>query len=267
MKISQQINYQISGEAQGKKLVFLHGIMGSLSNWSRIKGAFENDYQVLVFDQRGHGHSYHAQTPYTLENYAGDLEALLQELGWSRIYLVGHSMGARVALVFADQHPDQVEKLVIEDVSPAAMTDVAVRVRTWIESVPVPFVSKALAKNFLFGPFLKFFASAQEGQAMANFFFMNLVDSPQGVTWRFDLAGLQATLLEGQRQDRWREWQGLKMPTLLIRGERSQDLKAEDYQKMRQLNPRVQAVEVPNAGHWVHFDQPEEFKRILQGFL
>ncbi len=268
MDISQQINYQISGEAQGKKVVFLHGIMGSLSNWSRIKGVFESDYQVLVLDQRGHGHSFHAPTPYTLENYAEDLRQLLDVLSWPQINLIGHSMGGRVALVFADKYPQRLDRLVIEDVSPALMSTATMRIRTWVDSVPVPFPTRAAAKSFLFGPFLQQFATVAEGTAMAHFFFMNIIETEnRGVTWRFDVAGIHQTLVEGLRTDRWREWQNLKMPTLLVRGGRSQDLTPVDFQKMQEQNPAVEAVEVPDAGHWVHFDQPEAFKRIVRSFV
>jgi len=57
------------------------------------------------------------------------------------------------------------------------------------------------------------------------------------------------------------------MPTLLIRGANSTELSPEIYQQMLAANPLIQGVEIPNAGHWVHSDQTEEFLRALRAFV
>src|SRR5436305_14748609 len=105
-------HYQITGvtEASGgeaPKLVFLHGVMGYSANWRRIARAFEHTHHVLVYDQRGHGRSFQPPTGYAPEDYASDLEKILDELGWGAIQLVGHSMGGRAALHFAYESPDR----------------------------------------------------------------------------------------------------------------------------------------------------------------
>ena len=109
----EQFHHQISGNPSGNKLVFLHGLMGSMTNWRRITPAFENDYQILTYDQRGHGRSFHPQHGYKPTDFAGDLKAILDELGWYNIHLVGHSMGGRNALEFAYLFPRRADKLVI----------------------------------------------------------------------------------------------------------------------------------------------------------
>lgn len=268
MNLSDQLNYQISGYEQGKKLVFLHGIMGSLSNWSRIKRQFEDKYHVLVLDQRGHGHSYHAPDSYTYPHYANDLNKLLAELGWSQIYLVGHSMGARVALVMTDLYPHVVKRLVLEDITPGQYVAATTKVEAWLNSVPVPFSSKAEAKAFLLGPqFAMQFETPQEAVAIGNFFFMNITEGPSGADWRFDVRGIRETLAEGHRHDCWREWNSLKIPTLVVRGERSFDLPREHFDQMLKSNPRARGIEIADSGHWVHFDQPEPFISAVRGFL
>lgn len=57
------------------------------------------------------------------------------------------------------------------------------------------------------------------------------------------------------------------MPTLVIRGEKSEDLTVEIYLEMLKRNPLSRGVEVQGAGHWVHFDRPEELTHILKRFL
>jgi pimeloyl-ACP methyl ester carboxylesterase len=220
-----------------------------------------------VLDQRGHGHSPHPKTPYTYENYAADLCQLLDELKWSQINLVGHSMGGRVGLVFADLFPHRLETFVIEDITPSSNSPASLQIRRWLESVPVPFRSRAAAKKFLFGPWMAQFQTAKEGLAMANFFYTNIIDSERGAEWRFSLPGVQQTIEEGLHKDRWGEWQRVHVPTLVIRGERSFDLPRADWLEMLRRNPQARGVEIADAGHWVHFDQPEKFTQAVRDFL
>src|SRR5687768_16228450 len=108
-----QFNYQILGENANPKLIFLHGLMGYGANWKSIARHFESRYQILLFDQRGHGRSFQPEKGYKVRDYSQDLQLITQELGWSSFVLVGHSMGGRVAVDYAAEHPDQVACLVI----------------------------------------------------------------------------------------------------------------------------------------------------------
>ncbi len=236
-------------------------------NWSRIKGAFEPQFEVLTYDQRGHGYSAHLYSPYTYENYARDLKLILDELKWTEIDIIGHSMGARVALVFSSLYPKQVRRLVIEDITPGINASSSGTIEKWIRSVPVPFANREAAKNYLFGEFQKNFSTAKQALAMANFFYMNIVESETGAHWRFSLEGILETIAEGNRHDRWQEWESLKIPSLVIRGENSPDLPRADFDRMLNSNPRSRGVEIPDSGHWVHFDQPDLFKKVTLEFL
>lgn len=248
--------------------MFLHGVMGSLANWSRVKSEFESDHQVLVLDQRGHGHSFHPTDAYTYEAYAKDLFLLLEDLEWHQIRLVGHSMGARVALVFCDLYANIVERVVIEDITPGINVEAGAQIQSWIMGVPTPFASRKAAKEFFFGPqFARQFSTPQQATAMANFFYMNIQETAEGADWRFSRQGILQTIDEGFRVDRWAEWERLKIPSLVIRGERSPDLPWTDYERMLKSNSLSQGAEIQNSGHWVHFDQPEKFKTLVREFM
>src|SRR5512135_2152018 len=101
MSYLDNFSYQVLGNEKGAKVVFLHGLMGSGVNWRKIAQSLEADYQVLIFDQRGHGRSFQPSSGYAPEDYANDLALILEELRWEKILLVGHSMGGRNALHFA----------------------------------------------------------------------------------------------------------------------------------------------------------------------
>ena len=260
MNFLNQFHYQIYGDSSSPKLVFLHGLMGFGANWRKIVSGLEDNYNILTLDQRGHGRSMKPEAGYAPENYADDLNEILNELGWERIHLVGHSMGGRNALNFASRFPRRVISLVIEDISPESKLSDVEKYEKLLGRVPTPFKSKKEAKEFLMNDF---------GDAvLGNYFYSNLVENDEGlVDWRFSKSGILESVKRGRQVDRWEEWRGLKMPTLLVRGENSNDLPQETYERMLAENSNVKGVIIEGAGHWVHFDKPEEFTNIIRQFL
>lgn len=268
MPYLDNFNYQILGSSSAPKLVFLHGLMGTGANWRRITPAFTETYQILLFDQRGHGRSFQPQSGYSPENYAQDLRIILEELDWQNINIVGHSMGGRNALVFADLYPECVSKLVIEDIGPDLNHEAGEKIKKLISLVPVPFANKREAREFFEGPFLKLTQSLANPQVLSQYFYTNIAENSQKLAdWRFYKAGIMESLDEGRKVERWKEWERLQMPVLLIRGEYSQELYSEVYEEMLQRNPRVQGKVIADCGHWVHAEKPDEFIQILSNFL
>ncbi len=269
MAYLDQFHFEILGLDQSEKLVFLHGLMGAGSNWRGLAKSFEKDFQILLFDQRGHGRSFHPDGGYTSEDYAEDLFKILAELGWEKIHLVGHSLGARNAMVFACKYPEKVQSLVIEDISPSASGKSGPsKTEQLILKVPVPFESRQQAKAYFMGEFLKGLEGDPQAQTLANFFYMNIQEFPDGrVDWRFSKNGILESLREGRTKDRWPEWKSLKAPLSLIRGEFSEDLIQKDYDEMLRQNPSAEGWLISGAGHWVHFDQQQAFAAALEKHL
>ncbi|MEZ0392550.1 MAG: alpha/beta fold hydrolase [Pseudobdellovibrionaceae bacterium] len=263
-----QFNYQINGPSEGRRWVFLHGLMGYAMNWRRIVTGLTSTEQVLTFDQRGHGKSWKPLTGYAAEDYADDVYLITQELGWDRFILVGHSMGGRNALEFAHRFPEKVEKLVIEDIGPEGDASAPDYYRWLFGLIPTPFVNKLRAKEFFMNEFKPLVKDRSENpDTLGQYLYSNIVETPEGTAdWRFSKDAMIATVIQGRAKDRWDVLRSLPMPTLVIRGERSKELSREIYQQMLFSNPRVQGVEIPNAGHWVHSDQPEEFLQVIRKF-
>ena len=119
----ENFHYQVLGASSAPKLVFLHGLLGSGNNWRKITAQFQDRFQILIYDQRGHGRSFQPDTGYAPEDYAQDLTKILDELNWAKINLVGHSMGGRNALAFSTMNPERLNSLVIEDIGPTSGKD------------------------------------------------------------------------------------------------------------------------------------------------
>lgn len=260
MSYLEKFNYQIYGENSHPKLVFLHGLMGFGANWRKIVSDFESKFQILTYDQRGHGKSFKPLTGFAPEDYAMDLLKIIDELGWEKIHLVGHSMGGRNALSFASQFSRRVISLVIEDIGPESNPTDIQKYESLLARVPTPFQTKKAAKEFLLNDF--------GDPVLGNYFYSNLTETEEGlVDWRFSKSAILESVVMGRSQSRWKDLEFLTTPTLLIRGERSEELSHDTYIKMMACNSAIQGVEISNAGHWVHFDQPAEFSKVLRSFL
>ncbi len=275
MSFLDSFHHQISGNPNGHKLVFLHGLMGSAANWRRIAQAFESDYHILTFDQRGHGRSFHPPTGYSPKDYAQDLKLILNELGWTSIALVGHSMGGRNALEFASIFANgsgaashKVTALVIEDIGPDANYAAVERIEKLLSLVPTPFETRQQARDFFENQYADLISFYPGAAVVSRFLLSNIEQKPNGkMDWRFAKEAILKSMQEGRREDRWDVFANLKMPVLVVRGENSTDLTRPIYERMIALRPNIEGVEIANSGHWVHFDQPEEFIEVLKAFF
>lgn len=260
MKNVSDFHYKITGNPKGKWLIFLHGLLGSGHNWMKITPAFEEEFHILVFDQRGHGKSFKPAHGYAPEDFAGDVEFLMDSLKISKASLIGHSMGGRNAFCFAAENPLRVERLVIEDIGPQKSVDTGRRLVNRVESIPVPFGTKRAAKEYLLGEF----GDPPTGNLLYNHV-IGLSDGGYG--WDFSMSFLREVLEKGRESSYWEQLEGLRCPTLVIRGERSSELGREEFEKMLRVQKNLKGVEVSGAGHVVHFDRPREFIKILKDFL
>ena len=107
---------------EGKPLIILHGFLGMADNWKTLgKQWSENGYQVHLIDQRNHGRSLHSvEFNYTL--LAQDVKDYCTSHKLENIYLLGHSMGGKVAMKTASGFPELIDKLIIADIAPKEYT-------------------------------------------------------------------------------------------------------------------------------------------------
>lgn len=260
----ENFNYQILGNNANPKLVFLHGLMGFGSNWKTMARHFEENFQILLYDQRGHGRSFQPQTGYRIEDYVFDLEHILSELGWEKVILVGHSMGARVAAAFAEKNPQKTVKLILVDMGPTSDIATMISTEEKIKSVPVPFASREDARAFFDGPFL----DKYKNETVKQFFYANLESKEDGsMKWRFYLPGILETLWQSRTSNQWRAYSHFSMSTLLVRGEKSTDFSQPLFDEVLEKNKNIRGVVVPGAGHWVHVEKPQELHQIFADFL
>ncbi|MFT6756012.1 MAG: esterase, partial [Urechidicola sp.] len=102
---------------EGSPLVILHGFLGMGDNWKTLANKFAENYEVHLVDQRNHGRSFHSDE-FSLEILVEDLWDYIAFHKLDTINLLGHSMGGKVAMLFASKYPERIQKLLIADISP-----------------------------------------------------------------------------------------------------------------------------------------------------
>ena len=260
--------HQFYGPEDGRKWVFVHGLMGYGQNWRRIIADIEKTERCLAFDQRGHGRSFQPASGYGPEDYADDIKMIVDELGWDKFILVGHSMGGRNVLNFASRFPDYLSHLVVEDIGPESAPQAHEYYEYLLNLEPVPFATREDAKRFFFEDFVKNAKTRENVQVMANFFYSNMAEQPNGtINWRFAKNGIVESVRAGREDERWHEVEGLKVPTLWVRGENSKEFSRESFERVLASNSMIKGVEIPGAGHWVHSDQAEAFGAAIKAFV
>ena len=105
-----QMYYEIHG--RGEPLVLLHGAFGAIDLWGPILTTLAETHQVIAVEFQGHGHTADIDRPFSYEQLADDVAALMDHLGIEQADIVGYSMGADTSLQLAIRHPELVRKLV-----------------------------------------------------------------------------------------------------------------------------------------------------------
>ncbi|MEU9982331.1 alpha/beta hydrolase [Streptomyces sp. NPDC050856] len=246
-------------------VLLLHGLMGRAAHWASTARWLTERYRAVALDQRGHGRSDKpAEGPFTREAYVADAAAAIQQLGLAPVTLVGHSMGALTAWQLAAQRPDLVRALVICDMRASALGAASQREwEDWFHSWPLPFATLAEVRTW-FGeddPWTE-----RPNPARGDFFAEVMAERADG--WRpvFSRRQMLVSRETWVHDAHWESLAQVRCPTLVVRGLDGELGRAEAQEMVRVL-PHGQYAEVPDAGHLVHYDQPDGWRAAVEPFL
>jgi pimeloyl-ACP methyl ester carboxylesterase len=223
--------------------------------------ALADRFHLVSLDQRGHGESQWVSPPaYATEDFAGDLVATMDVLGWARMALVGHSMGGHNAMAFAAWHPERVSALVVADSRPALPVDRLERMKERGRRGPTlhPTLEAALHAFRLLPR-----ETAAAPALLQHLARQGLVNRDGGWKYRFD----PACNASRRPVDAWPLLERITAPTLIVRGERSHIMTAEIAETMRAAIRDARVAKIPGAYHHLMLDAPEPFNAALRVFL
>jgi pimeloyl-ACP methyl ester carboxylesterase len=262
------------GEPGAPKLAFfLHGALGSGNNLRSLASKLAKlrpEYRFCLVDLRHHGDSQGAPPPNTLAACAGDLASLIAELGQEPEVILGHSFGGKTALMFAQLFPGRARQLWVLDSNPGSQEPTAanevIRVIQAVRNTATPAADRAHVVAELVGQGLS--------SGTANWLATNLQRQAEGFVWRFNLDAIYELMLDYFRVDLWGvlEFGAADSDFRVVVAERSDRWAPENRARLEAMLETVRAnhdregtvrgsgtVElhiVPNAGHWLHVDNP-----------
>lgn len=248
---------QILGE--GQPFVILHGFLGMSDNWKSLGTQFASlGYQVHLLDQRNHGRSFHSPS-FTYKLMADDLKAYCVHHKISDMVLLGHSMGGKTAMQFATQYPEMVSKLIIADIGPKAY----------------PHHHQDILKALSLLDFSKIKSRGEAEDVLSEyipdygvrlFLLKNLYWKEKGVlALRMNLEVLTREIEEVGKA--LPETSTFTKETLFINGGNSGYIEPMDEILITKHFPLAKIKTIPNAGHWVHAEKPENFYALVKEFL
>lgn len=261
--------YRQWGREDAPAIVLLHGLRGFSGTWRALAAGLSQQYRLIALDQRGRGDSdWDPDCNYYTDAYLADLETLVDTLSLKRFLLIGHSMGGTTSYVYAHRHPQRLAGLIIEDIAPGASISGpgAERVVAEMANMPESFSSWAQGRDYWRAQRNTLSEAAIE-QRVAE----SLRARADGrIGWRYDAQGIARTRMNPDPErvvDLWPIAFGLQVPTLIIRGDRSDFCAMSAVTEMCNRNPRISAVTVPNSSHYVHDDAPALFAQHVADFL
>lgn len=244
---------------EGKPLVILHGFLGMADNWKTLgKQWSENGYEVHLIDQRNHGRSLHSEE-FNYEILAQDIKDYCEEHKLTAINLLGHSMGGKVAMKVAADFPQLIDKLVIADIAPKEYAPHHSDIINGLKSLDFDTIKKRNEADEQLALRIPDYGTRQ-------FLLKSLyrVDKNR-FGWRFNLDVLGNSQNTIGFQDAITEQ--IQIPTLFVRGGNSGYITDNDKVIIEHAFAKADLKTIPNAGHWLHAEQPDLFYETVTKFL
>jgi esterase len=255
---STDMNLHFEAVGEGRPLIILHGLLGSADNWRSMSRRLGAHYKVFAVDLRNHGRSPHSDI-FDYDVMVADLREFVEQQALPRIMLLGHSIGGKVAMQFAIDYFERVDRLVIVDIAPKPYEPSQRYILEALRSLD-------LTRYKSFAEVDAALAAKVSGESLRQFLLKNLARDENGrLRWKVHLAAIDRNydkLARGLAPERT-----FDKPTLFIRGGRSNYIEDDDAPLIRQIFPQVEIATLAEAGHWVHVDLPKEFFQTVLNFL
>jgi esterase len=257
---SLRLHYVDWGNAGAQPMVMIHGLDRVARTFDHVAPHFASRYHVIALDMRGHGDSaWDPQGRYQVEDHAADLTGFVQALGLRNLVLWGNSTGGRVVQVFAGMHPELVSHVIAEDVGPERPRQIADNYSRRVAQEQAGWASE----EELLAQLRKTNSGTSDAVLLPYVKYGTTRRDDGRLIWKRDPAlvkGFVAT-------DLWRFVREIKAPTLYLLGGRSTIVPAETQEELKKTLPRVTIVTIPGVGHYPSDEKPDEFLRVVDGFL
>jgi len=246
-------------EGEGKPFLILHGYLGMSDNWKTLGTQFAAEgFQLHMLDLRNHGRSFHSEE-FTYEAMVQDVLDYCNENNLETIDLLGHSMGGKVAMLLATAYPEKVDKLIVADIGPKYYAPHHQDIMAALNAVDF---SKKPSRNEVDEIVQKYIPDFGTRQFLLKSLYWI---EPGQLGFRFNLDVFNRKI--ENIGNALPENAVFEKPTLFLRGGNSNYLKDDDLVLIKKHFPMAEMKTIPNAGHWLHAENPAAFYLETIAFL
>lgn len=234
-------------------IVFANSLVTDLTVWDHQVAALGGRFNILRYDQRGHGGTSVPSSPCSFEDLGGDAAFLLDHFGIGTCTFIGLSMGVPTALHVYKHHPGRIERLVFSDGQSATA---ATGAKTWQDRIDAAEANGMAATA----------DATVERWFSPDFIKAGKAEPIRAMTAAVSFEGYRACASALQNYDFTDVLPRIAVPTLLIAGANDGNMPAS----MRTFAAAISGARfeiIPDAGHIPNFEQPEQFNRVLTAFL
>lgn len=249
------LDFEEYGDAEQAPLIILHGFFASARNWRQMAERLSARFHVYVLNQRNHGGSPHAAVM-DYPSMAADLKRFLDSQGLTAASLLGHSMGGKVAMWFALNHPGYVDNLMVADIAPVSYKHCFNNTIQALIDLPLAQIGNRKQAEILL-------AEAIPELSYRQFLLQNLVLEQGGYGWRINLDifyRMAPNIIAFPPAGHLSPFTG---KTLFISGADSGYI---DPEALPPLFPAAELSILARAGHWLHVQQPDAFVAVIENF-
>jgi esterase len=242
---------------QGLPLIILHGLFGSSDNWYSLARVFSEKFTVFVVDQRNHGLSPHSDD-FDYRFLTEDLKDFIMEHNIPQPIILGHSMGGKTAMNLAVKYPDMLRNLIVVDIVPKAYPVHHDAILDGLKAIPIASISSRKEADSILSAYVP-------EPGVRQFLLKSLTRKEEGgFEWRINLNAIERNIEAlGEGQVYPGTYNG---PALFIKGSKSDYYQKGDEDLILSLFPKAKFL-VMETGHWVQAENPEEFSKLVLGYL
>ncbi|MGN7388039.1 2-succinyl-6-hydroxy-2,4-cyclohexadiene-1-carboxylate synthase [Sporosarcina sp. SAFN-015] len=259
------IHVKMEGDRHLPAIVFLHGFTGSSATWTEVRNELKGSYRTIAIDLTGHGKTTVPDNAerYSMEEQVEDLEALFEYLKLDSFYLVGYSMGGRIALAYTIHYPNRVKALILESSSPGLLKEHdRMERKTADKLLASKIIDEGIASFVEKWENIPLFESQKSLPAEKR-------QEVRRERLQQNTIGLANSLLgigTGSQNSYWEALNSISNPVFLITGELDAKFVAI-AREMSNLSPTWRHIVVSGAGHAIHVEKPRLFATMIMEYL
>jgi pimeloyl-ACP methyl ester carboxylesterase len=260
------VKLYVEETGQGTPVIFVHEFAGDLRSWEPQLRHFGQRYRAICYNARGYPPSDVPEQPssYSQSRAADDILAVLDQLGIAKAHVVGLSMGGFATLHFGFRHPGRALSLVVAGCGYGAEPDQREKFKDEAQTIAKMLHDEGMEKfaaRYAYGPTRVQFEN-KDPRGFAEFASQLAEHSALGAAnTQLGVQGARPSLYTLVEQMR-----ALTVPTLILTGD-------EDWPclqpglLMKQSIPSAALSVMPNCGHTINIEDPDEFNRLVGAFL